>query len=110
LQIAAAAGDGVGRPIAMTRRRQGLSRSFLPFLAPVALAGCAPHGASSFILFGAYFPAWMVCAVIGMVAAIGARVAFVASGLSGLLPFQLFVCVSIGVIVGLLAWLLWFGQ
>jgi len=105
LQIAATAG---GR--AMTRRRQRFIGLFLPLLAPLVLAGCAPRGAPSFILFGAYFPAWMVCAVIGIVAAIGARVAFVASGLSGLLPFQLFVCVSIGVIVALLAWLLWFGQ
>lgn len=76
----------------------------------IALSGCVGRGAPSFTIAGSYFPAWMVCAVIGIVVAIGARVGFVASGLANVLPFQLFVCAAIGVCAGLLAWLLWFGQ
>jgi hypothetical protein len=80
-----------------------------PFSILLSLGGCGATGAPSFILFGAYFPAWMVCALLGIIMAIGARVAFVASGLASILPFQLFVCTSIGVCVALLVWLLWFG-
>jgi hypothetical protein len=77
---------------------------------PAALGGCAVRGAPSFVVAGAYFPGWMVCALLGIVAAIAARIAFVASGLAGILPFQLFVCSAIGLSCGLLAWLLWFGH
>jgi hypothetical protein len=65
----------------------------------VALVGCAAPEAPSFILFGAYFPAWMLCAVIGIVGGVLARTAMVATGLSETLPFQLFVCASIGLMV-----------
>jgi hypothetical protein len=74
------------------------------------LGGCAAQGAPSFILFGAYFPAWMFCAVIGIVVALVSRVGMVATGLSDTMPFQLFVCASIGLIVAVSAWLLWFGR
>jgi hypothetical protein len=52
----------------------------------------------------------MVCVLLGIIVAIGARVGFIASGLAGVLPFQLFVCTSIGLCFALLVWLLWFGQ
>ena len=74
----------------------------------LALSGCAVQGAPSFTLFGAYFPAWMFCAAIGLVAAIAARAFFEAVGLAYVLPFQLFVCASIGVCAALAAGLLWF--
>lgn len=67
------------------------------------------RGAPSFDLFGAYFPGWMFCVVIGTLAAIGARTLFVAVCWADVLPYQLFVCSSIGLIFGLLVWLLWFG-
>jgi hypothetical protein len=51
----------------------------------------------------------MFCALLGIVAAIVARVGFVASGLADILPFQLFVCAAAGLSVALLVWLLWFG-
>jgi hypothetical protein len=73
------------------------------------LGGCSRGGAPSLVLFGAFFPDWMFCALLGIVAAIIARVAFVATGLSVVLPYQLFVCTSIGFIFALLAWLIWFG-
>jgi YtcA-like protein len=82
----------------------------LPILAiSIILSGCAIRGAPSFTLFGAFFPAWMFCALVGILGALGARVTFVATGVADFLPFQLFVCVSVGVIVAALAWLFWFG-
>jgi hypothetical protein len=73
----------------------------------LGLSGCAVQGAPSYTLFGAYFPAWMFCAAIGLVAAAVARAFFEATGLAYVLPFQLFVCASIGVCAGLAAGLLW---
>jgi YtcA family len=74
-----------------------------------ALGGCAVRGAPSFEIVGSYFPGWMFCGLIGIFSAIVVRVGFVASDLSSVLPFQLFVCSAIGLCCGLLAWLLWFG-
>jgi hypothetical protein len=85
-------------------------RAYPLYFLLLVLGGCTARGAPSFTLFGAYFPAWMFCALIGLFAAITARIAFVATGLSNVLPFQLFVCTSIGVMVAAFAWFHWFGQ
>ena len=74
------------------------------------LNGCATRGAPSFALFGAFFPAWMFCAALGILASIAARSIFVFSGLANVLPYQLFVCTAIGVCLALLVWVLWFGH
>jgi hypothetical protein len=73
------------------------------------LSGCV-RGAPSFPLFGAFFPAWLFCAVFGVLAGVGARVAFLALGKADVLPYPLFVCTSIGVTCALLIWLVWFGR
>jgi hypothetical protein len=52
----------------------------------------------------------MFCALFGILGGIAARVGMVATGLSEQLPYQLFICVSAGVIVAIAAWLLWFEQ
>ena len=93
--------------IRLLNRYQGITRGLITVL---LLSGCGvDRRAPSFALFGAFFPAWMFCAAIGIIAAIGARAIFVGTGWSTVLPFQLFVCTSIGLICGVLAWLLWFG-
>ncbi|MET0656580.1 MAG: YtcA family lipoprotein [Steroidobacteraceae bacterium] len=73
------------------------------------MSGCAPRAAPSFVLFGAYFPAWMLVALIGILAAAGARIIFVATRLSQVIPLQLLVCTAVGVIVAVVVWLLWFA-
>lgn len=85
-----------------------ISRALAP-LAALGLGGCAAHGAPAYDLFGAYFPAWLFCAVLGVAVAIAARVAFVALSLAQVLPFQLFVCAAIGLTAALLVWLFGFG-
>ncbi len=62
-------------------------------------------GAPSFELFGAFFPAWMLCSAVGIAAAIGARVLFVKTGLAEILPYQLSVCTALGSLVAMLVWL-----
>jgi len=79
------------------------------YLGCLSSSGCAAAGAPSFELFGAYFPGWMFCASIGIAAAVAARAGLVASGLSDILPYQLFVCAAIGLVAGVLAWPLCFG-
>jgi hypothetical protein len=78
----------------------------------LCLAGMTLGGLSaspSFEIVGAFFPAWMVCALIGIVGGISVRAIFVATGLANALPHQLAVCTAIAVITGILAWLIGFG-
>ena len=84
--------------------RLGLSLS-----ACVLLGGCGLSGAPSFSLFGAFFPAWLLCSVFGIVCAMLARAVFIGTGLADILPFQLLVCTSIGLMCGALTWLWAFG-
>ena len=85
-------------------------RTFVPLLTAGLVSGCSAAGAPSFDLFGAFFPAWLFCGVLGVVGAGAARAVFVASGLSERLPYQLFVCTAIGVLAACLAWLIGFGS
>jgi hypothetical protein len=79
------------------------------FLA-ASVGGCAAHGAPTFVLVGAYFPAWLLLAVIGVLAGVAARVAMVATGLATTVPFQLLCCTAIGVTAALFSWLVWFAR
>jgi hypothetical protein len=85
-------------------------RARLPFrfallLGPAFLvSGC---GAPSLIIAGAYFPAWLVCAILAVLVAAVVRALMVATRLSQLIPFQLAVCTSIGAIVALIVWFMW---
>ena len=76
-------------------------------LAPLALTACS--SAPSLELFGAYFPVWMLCLIVGVAGAILMRAALVATGLVYTVPLQLLVCVAAGVIVGgVFSWF-WIG-
>jgi hypothetical protein len=74
------------------------------------LSGCAGKNAPSVAVFGAWFPAWLLCALIGVIVALGARAVMVASGLDAIIPWQLLVCLCCGLIGGCLFWLIGFGQ
>ena len=69
------------------------------------LTSCSLAAAPSFELFGAYFPAWMLCALIGILGAAGTRVVLTTPALSGVVPFPFAVCTAVGAIVGLLSWM-----
>jgi hypothetical protein len=75
-----------------------------------SISGCSTGGAPSFDLFGAFFPAWLLCGIAGVAGAVTARIAFVSSGVANALPYQLAVCTAIGVITALLFWLVSFGH
>lgn len=67
--------------------------------------GCG--GAPSVTIAGAYFPAWLLCAIIAVLAALFIRAFMVATGLANYIPYQLAVCCSAGAILGLILWHLW---
>lgn len=71
------------------------------------LASCAT--APSLTVVGSYFPAWLACGILGILAAIAARAIFIAMGLGDALPFQLFVFTAIGIVAASLIWLVWVG-
>ena len=78
-------------------------------LAAATVSGCARRGAPSFVFFGAFFPDWMLLSGIGILAAIATRGVLIATHLTEVMPLQLLVCVSVGLILATIVWLLWFG-
>ena len=69
------------------------------------LGGC--DGAPSRNILGSYFPSWMVCAVVGLMIAVLARVVFRATGVLEELPFPPLVLLAIGCAATFAAWLIW---
>ena len=67
--------------------------------------GCG--GAPSVTIAGAYFPAWLLCAVIAVLVAAFIRAFMVAARLADYIPYQLAVCCSAGAIVALILWYVW---
>jgi hypothetical protein len=100
---------GVAQCVAHAMIKPSLARAFLLAFTSSLVTGCSFGIAPSFELFGAYFPAWMLCAVIGIIGAFGARAVLTTSALSGVVPFQFAVCTAIGVVLGLLSWVALFG-
>ncbi len=76
----------------------------------LSLQGCTLRGAPSYEIFGAYFPLWLLSAVVGFVGAVIAHRIFVSTGWAQIVPFQLSVCVAIGLTVSVLFWLSGTGQ
>jgi len=89
-----------------TRNR---AEAFLLSVIAMTLSGCAQRGAPSFVLFGAYFPGWMLVAGIGILVAAATRVLSLTTGVAQALPFPLALCTSVGVIAAVLVWLIWFA-
>ena len=93
----------------LLRCKTGPFHALLAAATASSVSGCATRGAPSFVLFGAFFPDWMLLAGIGILAAIGTRLVLLSTGLAEVIPLQLLVCVSVGLTVAILTWRLWFG-
>jgi hypothetical protein len=79
-------------------------RSAILFAYTLFLCG---WGAPLLTVAGAYFPAWLACAILAVMVACAARAVMVVTQLSQLIPFQLAVCTSIGTIAALVVWFTW---
>jgi hypothetical protein len=73
------------------------------------LGGCASSGAPAVPVFGAFFPAWLIATISGVIAAIVLRVGLAVSGLDEVVPWLLAVCSSAGLIVAVAVSALLFG-
>lgn len=72
------------------------------------LGGCGLKGAPSYSIFGAFFPAWVLCAGIGIAGSVGLRSVFIATGLESAMPLKSPVYVAFAVALALSIWLLLF--
>ena len=72
------------------------------------VAGCSYSPTMD--LLGSYFPAWMLCAVVGIVAAIIIRQILVVAGINDYVVAPLLTYAGLAVSATLLAWLIWFGH
>jgi hypothetical protein len=72
----------------------------------LGVGGCAP----SLPLFGAYFPSWLLCAVIGISGALAIRVVLVRVGIDDGLPLRLLVYVNLASAIACSVALLAYGQ
>ncbi|MFT0862417.1 YtcA family lipoprotein [Ancylobacter sp. G4_0304] len=66
-------------------------------------------GAPAIPAFGAYFPAWLLCAALGIIGAVIARAIFIRLGLDDVLPWPLAVYTAIAVALAILSSSLLFG-
>jgi YtcA family len=69
------------------------------------MAGCA--SAPTIALAGAYFPAWLLCAIFAVFVALVTHTFMTVIKLSDRIPFEAAVCASLGVIAALALWRLW---
>ncbi|WP_198651471.1 hypothetical protein [Dyella sp. C11] len=95
---------------ALERSRRVIARAWLPCATASMLGGCTSGSAPALVLFGAYFPSWLLFAILAIVIAIVARIAFGMVGWAPSLPFPLFTCLAIGVLVAGAVDLVWLGN
>src|SRR6516162_4433392 len=73
---------------------------------PVAACSYSP----TMDLLGSYFPGWMLCAAVGIVAAIIIRQILAVAGINDYVVAPLLTYGGLAVSATLLAWLIWFGH
>ena len=73
---------------------------------PVAACSYSP----TMSLLGSYFPAWMLCAALGIIAAVIIRQMLAVAGINDYVIAPLLTYAALAVSATLLAWLLWFGH
>jgi hypothetical protein len=79
-------------------------------IACLGLSACGLRGAPSYSIFGAFFPAWLLCAGIGLVGSVVLRVLVIATGFEETLPWPLLVYTAFATGVALWLWLALFGE
>jgi len=74
----------------------------------LSLAGC--HSAPSQDILGSYFPSWMLCAVIGILLTVIARMILVKTGIDEFIWAKLPVYFGLAISLTFSIWLIWFGN
>jgi hypothetical protein len=99
--VAANAADGQRLGVGMTR---GVRRVAIALVT----AGCS-H-APTMNLFGSYFPAWMLCAAVGIVVTVVIWRILAMTGIHEYVIAPLLTYTGLALSATLLSWLLWFGH
>ena len=76
----------------------------------IALPVAACNSAPTMDLLGSYFPGWMLCAVLGIVAAFIIRQILAVAGINDYVVAPLLTYAGLALSATLLAWLFWFGH
>lgn len=92
----------VGGRLSGRMRRHAVLGAFL------ILAGCS--GPPVVDVVGSYFPAWLLCSLIGISVAVLVRQLLVLAELEGSLMVPLFTHAAVALTATLLVWLIWFGH
>lgn len=95
------------------RKRRAVDRYFVGFslcIGSGGLGGCRLESAPSYSLFGAFFPAWLLCSVLGLVAAFLFRGVVIAIGIEEAMPLKLLVYTAFGAGLAVWLWLALFGE
>lgn len=66
----------------------------------LGLGGCAAQSSPALPLAGAYFPAWLICTVAGVLGAVVVRLLFVRLGVDDVLPWRLFIYTCLAATIG----------
>lgn len=74
------------------------------------LTGCAGQRNPTIALYGAYFPSWIACSLIGIFGAVIIRAIFIKTGIDDLLVWRLACYVCLALAVGFAASLMLFGR
>jgi hypothetical protein len=98
---------GSGRSLRAGRRRCA-PRAFWRTAIALPVAACSYSPTMD--LLGSYFPAWMLCAAIGVAAAVIIRQILAVAGIDEYVVAPLLTYAGLAVAATLLAWLFWFGH
>ena len=75
---------------------------------PLWITGCSAAPAQD--VLGSFFPAWMLCAAIGILAAVVLRIMLTWVGIAESVPVPPVTYIILATAMTLLVWLLWFGH
>ena len=98
---------GRGRWLCAGRYR-GVLRALTRIAIALPVAAC--NHAPTMDLFGSFFPAWMLCAVLGVVAAVIIRQILAVAGINDYVVAPLLTYAGLAISATLLVWLFWFGH
>lgn len=79
-------------------------------IGPGLLTSCSWRSAPAAVLFGAYFPDWLLFGMLAIASAVIARVVAGLAGFAQAVPFPLFTFLAVGVLVAGAFDLLWLGR
>ncbi|GBQ86995.1 hypothetical protein AA13595_2046 [Gluconacetobacter johannae DSM 13595] len=81
----------------------------LALLPVLALTGCGGGAAPLLIIFGAFFPAWIFCAVLGLLGGAMLRLVLGRLGVHAYIRLPGLFYAACMVLLGVSAWLAWYG-